>query len=121
MPGWGQPPPKTPGHRSAPAAPRGRGGAARAQAREGVTADWVVAAQGPGVPGEAARLLRARHDTVTEVVRTTVRVGLDKYSAQGVTPAGLTRTWDPEVTAGSLADLAPAPSPSVNWQRINST
>ncbi|MFE5401504.1 ABC transporter permease [Streptomyces sp. NPDC056580] len=83
------------------------GGAARAQAREGVTADWVVAAQGPGVPGEAARLLRARHDTVTEVVRTTVRVGLDKYAAQGVTPAGLTRTWDPEVTAGSLADLAP--------------
>ncbi|GEK03164.1 FtsX-like permease family protein [Streptomyces sp. ATE26] len=83
------------------------GGAARAQAREGVTADWVVAAQGPGVPGEAARLLRARHDTVTEVVRTTVRVGLDKYAAQGVTPAGLTRTWDPEVTAGSFADLAP--------------
>ncbi|WP_445281220.1 FtsX-like permease family protein [Streptomyces sp. DSM 118148] len=83
------------------------GGAARAQAREGVTADWVVAAQGPGVPGEAARLLRVRHDTVTEVVRTTVRVGLDKYAAQGVTPAGLTRTWDPEVTAGSLADLAP--------------
>ncbi|MFF9178610.1 FtsX-like permease family protein [Streptomyces sp. NPDC014793] len=83
------------------------GGAARAQAREGVTADWVVAAQGPGVPGEAARLLRARHDTVTEVVRTTVRVGLDKYPAQGVTPAGLTRTWNPRVTAGSLADLAP--------------
>ncbi|MGW4436321.1 FtsX-like permease family protein [Streptomyces sp. NPDC004596] len=83
------------------------GGAARAQAREGVTADWVVAAQGPGVPGEAARLLRVRHDTVTEVVRTTVRLGLDKYAAQGVTPAGLTRTWDPEVTAGSLADLAP--------------
>ncbi|MEU1465374.1 FtsX-like permease family protein [Streptomyces sp. NPDC005727] len=83
------------------------GGAARTQAREGVTADWVVAAQGPGIPGEAARLLRARHDTVTEVVRTTVRVGLDKYPAQGVTPAGLTRTWDPEVTAGSLADLGP--------------
>lgn len=83
------------------------GDAARNQAREGVTADWVVAAQGPGVPGEAARRLRARHDTVTEVVRTTVRVGLDKYPAQGVTPAGLTRTWDPKVTAGSLGGLAP--------------
>ncbi|MFE5218102.1 MULTISPECIES: FtsX-like permease family protein [unclassified Streptomyces] len=83
------------------------GDAARTQAREGVRADWVVAAQGPGVPGEAARRLRARHDTVTEVVRTTVRIGLDKYSAQGVTPAGLTRTWDPDVTAGSLGRLAP--------------
>ncbi|GAA3113767.1 hypothetical protein GCM10017687_28490 [Streptomyces echinatus] len=71
------------------------GNAARTQAREGITADWVVAAQGVGVPGEAAERLRARHDTVTEVVRTTVRVGLDKYVAQGVTPAGLTRTWGP--------------------------
>ncbi|MEW2622342.1 ABC transporter permease [Streptomyces sp. NPDC048106] len=83
------------------------GDAARAQVREGVRADWVVSAQGPGVPGQAAQRLRARQDTVTEVVRTTVRVGLDKYSAQGVTPAGLTRTWDPEVTAGSLGALGP--------------
>ncbi|MEU6671218.1 ABC transporter permease [Streptomyces sp. NPDC046727] len=83
------------------------GDAARTQVREGVRADWVVAAQGPGVPGAAAERLRARHDTVTEVVRTTVRVGLDKYPAQGVTPAGLTRTWDPEVTAGSLDRLGP--------------
>ncbi|MDX6361782.1 MAG: putative transport system permease protein [Streptomyces sp.] len=81
------------------------GDAARAQARAGIRADWVVAAQGPGVPAEAARQLRADHDVVTEVVRTTVRVGLDKYAAQGVTPAGLTRTWDPDVTAGSLDDL----------------
>jgi putative ABC transport system permease protein len=81
------------------------GDAARAQARAGIRADWVVAAQGPGVPAEAARQLRADHDVVTEVVRTTVRVGLDKYAAQGVTPAGITRTWDPDVTAGSLDDL----------------
>ncbi|WP_328982268.1 ABC transporter permease [Streptomyces mirabilis] len=81
------------------------GNAARAQAREGIRADWVVAAQGPGVPAEAARRLRTQHDTVTEVVRTTVRVGLDKYAAQGVTPGGLTRTWDPDVTAGSLKKL----------------
>ncbi|MEV8556617.1 ABC transporter permease [Streptomyces sp. NPDC051917] len=83
------------------------GDAARRQAHDGVRADWVVAAQGPGVPAEAAQRLRARHDAVTEVVRTTVRVGLDKYPAQGVTPAGLTRTWDPQVTAGSLDRLAP--------------
>ncbi|MCX4765439.1 ABC transporter permease [Streptomyces sp. NBC_01275] len=81
------------------------GGAARAQTREGVRADWVVASRGPGVPAEAARRLRTRQDVVTEVVRTTVRVGLDKYTAQGVTPAGLTRTWDPDVTAGSLDRL----------------
>ncbi|MEV0120299.1 ABC transporter permease [Streptomyces sp. NPDC050703] len=80
------------------------GEAARAQAREGIRADWVVAAQGPGVPAQAARRLRTAEgvEAVTEVVRTTVRVGLDKYPAQGVTPAGLTRTWDPDVTAGSL-------------------
>jgi putative ABC transport system permease protein len=78
------------------------GDAARAQAREGIRADWVLAAQGPGVPAEAARQLRTHDDTVTEVVRTTVRVGLDKYAAQGVTPGGLVDTWDPEVTAGSL-------------------
>ncbi|MFI2205917.1 ABC transporter permease [Streptomyces sp. NPDC020192] len=83
------------------------GDAARAQARNGIRADWVVAARGPGVPHEAAQRLRAGHDTVTEVVRTTVRIGLDKYPAQGVTPAGLTRTWDPEVAAGSLDRLAP--------------
>lgn len=79
--------------------------AARAQARAGVTADWVVTARGPGVPADAARRLRAHHDAVTEVVRTTVRIGLDKYPAQGVTPEGLTRTWDPDVTAGSLGRL----------------
>ncbi|MFH8446978.1 ABC transporter permease [Streptomyces sp. NPDC018026] len=81
------------------------GDAARAQAREGVRADWVVASPGPGVPAEAAHRLRSGEDVVTEVVRTTIRVGLDKYAAQGVTPAGLTRTWDPDVVAGSLDGL----------------
>ncbi|WP_055589112.1 ABC transporter permease [Peterkaempfera griseoplana] len=81
------------------------GDAARAQAREGVRADWVVASRGPGVPAAAAQRLRSHHDVVTEVVRTTVRVGLDKYAAQGVTPQGLARTWDPDVTAGSLRGL----------------
>ncbi|WP_406006393.1 FtsX-like permease family protein [Streptomyces sp. NBC_00637] len=81
------------------------GDAARAQVREGVRADWVVVSQGPGVPAEAARQLRTHHDVVTEVVRTTVRVGLDKYAAQGVTPAAVSRTWDPDVTAGSLDGL----------------
>ncbi|MFJ7292436.1 ABC transporter permease [Streptomyces collinus] len=81
------------------------GDATRAQAGEGIHADWVVTSRGPGVPSEAARQLRTQHTAVTEVVRTTVRVGLDKYAAQGVTPAGLARTWDPDVTAGSLHGL----------------
>ncbi|MEV0255536.1 FtsX-like permease family protein [Streptomyces sp. NPDC050732] len=81
--------------------------AARAQAREGIRANWVLTAQGPGVPAEAARKLRTTEGVkaATEIVRTTVRVGLDKYPAQGVTPEGLTRTWDPDVTAGSLEDF----------------
>ncbi|MEU6768329.1 FtsX-like permease family protein [Streptomyces sp. NPDC046853] len=80
------------------------GDAARAQAREGIRADWVLAAQGPGVPAGVAQKLRTTEgvEAATEIVRTTVRVGLDKYPAQGVSTAGLTRTWDPDVTAGSL-------------------
>lgn len=81
------------------------GNAARTEAREGIRADWVVTSQGPGVPSEAADRLRTHDDVVTEVVGTTVRVGLDKYTAQGVTPAGLSRTWDPDITAGSLNRL----------------
>ncbi|MFF4320828.1 ABC transporter permease [Streptomyces sp. NPDC001568] len=80
------------------------GDAARAQAREGTRAPWVLAARGPGVTPAAAE--RIRHTpgvtAATEVVRTSVRVGLAKYGAQGLTPAGLTRTWDPAVTSGSL-------------------
>ncbi|MEW2392962.1 FtsX-like permease family protein [Streptomyces venezuelae] len=81
--------------------------AARAQARDGIRANWVLAAQGPGVPAQAARKLRTTGgvEAATEVVRTTVRVGLDKYPAQGVTPENLARTWDPDVTAGSIEDL----------------
>ncbi|AZM91585.1 FtsX-like permease family protein [Streptomyces sp. W1SF4] len=80
------------------------GDAARAQAREGVRAQWVVTAQGPGVsPATAERIRRTPGITAaTEIVHTSVRVGLTKYAAQGVTPAGLTRTWDPRVTRGNL-------------------
>lgn len=80
------------------------GDAARAQARDGIRAQWVLAAQGPGVTREAAERIRRTPGVTaaTEIVHTSVRVGLTKYAAQGVTPAGLTRTWDPEVTSGSL-------------------
>ncbi|MFJ4475778.1 ABC transporter permease [Streptomyces xanthochromogenes] len=80
------------------------GDAARAQTRDGIRADWVLAAQGPGVPDEAARRVRALPGVAaaTEIVHSTVRVGLDKYAAQGVTPGGLARTWNPDVTSGSI-------------------
>ncbi len=80
------------------------GNAARAQARDGIRADWVLAAQGPGITHEAAERIRRTPGVAaaTEIVHTSVRVGLAKYAAQGVTPGGLTRTWDPQVTAGSL-------------------
>ncbi|WP_030778534.1 FtsX-like permease family protein [Streptomyces sp. NRRL S-920] len=80
------------------------GDAARTQARDGIRANWVLAAQGPGVPAQAARAVRSAEgvEAATEVVRTTVRVGLVKYPAQGVTPEGLTRTWDPDITSGTL-------------------
>ncbi|MFD9564703.1 FtsX-like permease family protein [Streptomyces sp. NPDC059994] len=83
------------------------GDAARAQVRDGLRADWVLVAQGPGVPARAAEKIRTTHGVAatTEIVRTTVRVGLDKYAAQGVTPDGLARTWDPDVTRGSLDPL----------------
>ncbi|MEU9109406.1 FtsX-like permease family protein [Streptomyces xanthophaeus] len=80
------------------------GDAARAQARDGVRAGWVLAAQGPGVTAGAAERIRSTPGVTaaTELVRTSVRVGLAKYAAQGVTPAGLGATWDPAVTSGSL-------------------
>ncbi|MEU9299885.1 FtsX-like permease family protein [Streptomyces sp. NPDC048269] len=81
------------------------GDAARAQSRDGIRAGWVLTAQGPGITAEAAERIRRTPgvEAATEVVHTSVRVGLVKYAAQGVTPAGLTRTWDPRVTGGSLA------------------
>ncbi|MER5985928.1 FtsX-like permease family protein [Streptomyces sp. NPDC001787] len=81
--------------------------AARTQAREGTRAAAVVVGQGPGIPSAAAERIRTTPGVVaaTEVVRTTVRVGLDKYTVQGVTPAGLSSTWDPDVTRGSLAEF----------------
>ncbi|MCX5193967.1 ABC transporter permease [Streptomyces sp. NBC_00249] len=80
------------------------GDAARTQAREGIRAPWVLAAQGPGVSAEAADRIRRTPGVTaaTEIVHTSVRAGLTKYAAQGVTPAGLTRTWDPRVTGGTL-------------------
>ncbi|UNO39609.1 FtsX-like permease family protein [Streptomyces sp. MST-110588] len=82
--------------------------AAQDQAREGTRADWVLAAEGPGVPAAAAEAVRRTPGVtaVTEIVRTTVRTAdLEKLTAQGVTERGLARTWDPQVVQGSLASF----------------
>ncbi|WP_346655833.1 ABC transporter permease [Streptomyces sp. RFCAC02] len=69
--------------------------AAERQARDGVVADRVVAAAGPGVPHAAVETLRDTDGVtaVTEVTHSTVRTpGLDKYSVQGSPPVpGSTR------------------------------
>ncbi len=81
--------------------------AARAQTKAGVRAEYVLGSHGPGVPDAAAQALRtvAGVHAVTEVLPTTIWVGKDKRSALGLTPAGVTSTLDPDVTAGSLARL----------------
>ncbi len=56
------------------------------------------------MPAAAAAALRAVPGvgTVTEVLNTTIWVGKDKRSAQGLTPTGVREVLDPDVTAGSL-------------------
>lgn len=83
------------------------GHAAQSQARDGNLADYTIASSGPGVPAEAADKVRDLSGVtgVTEVVRSTVRVGLDKFQIQGVTPDGLDKTMDPGTVSGSLKDL----------------
>ncbi|MEU8797428.1 FtsX-like permease family protein [Spirillospora sp. NPDC048819] len=80
------------------------GHAATNQASEGTIAEHVV---GPKVPhGTAEEIRRAPGVTAaTEVLRSTVRVDLENYGVQGVTPGGLDRTMDLDVREGSLQGL----------------
>ncbi|MEU7747881.1 FtsX-like permease family protein [Nonomuraea sp. NPDC049158] len=80
------------------------GYAAQEQATAGTRAEHVL---GPHVPSGTAAAVRRLPgvEAVTEVLRTSVRVGLDKYGAQAVTADGLGRTMDLGVVSGSLDDL----------------
>ncbi|MEV0348755.1 FtsX-like permease family protein [Nonomuraea sp. NPDC050680] len=80
------------------------GYAAQEQATAGTRAEHVL---GPHVPSGTAAAVRRLPgvEAVTEVLRTSVRVGLDKYGAQAVTADGLGRTMDLGVLSGSLGDL----------------
>ncbi|HEX2313651.1 MAG TPA: FtsX-like permease family protein [Thermomonospora sp.] len=80
------------------------GHAANEQARQGTTAEYALTGVA-GVPRQAAEAAREVPGVggVTEVVRTTLRVGQDKYPAQGITsPHG---TLDLGVREGSLGHL----------------
>ncbi|MGW0660163.1 FtsX-like permease family protein [Streptodolium elevatio] len=70
-------------------------------------ADYVLASRGPGVPHAAVEAVRTVPGVTgaTELVRTVVRAGQDKFPAQGVTPEGVDRVLDLETTEGSLADM----------------
>lgn len=65
---------------------------------------------GPGVPEGAAQALRQTEGVtaVTEVVRSTVRVGVGKYSVQGVSPDGLADNVNLGVVHGSMQHFGPA-------------
>ncbi|MEV6154774.1 FtsX-like permease family protein [Nonomuraea sp. NPDC052129] len=80
------------------------GYAAQEQATAGTRAEHVL---GPHVPSGTAAAVRRLPgvEAVTEVLRTSVRVGLDKYGAQAVTADGLGRTMDLGVVSGSLDGL----------------
>ncbi|WP_329088590.1 ABC transporter permease [Streptosporangium sp. NBC_01469] len=80
------------------------GHAAQEQATAGTRAEHIL---GPHVPSSTAAAVREVPgvEAVTEVLRTSVRVGLDKYGAQAVTADGLANTMDLGVVAGKLDDL----------------
>ena len=86
--------------------PTTMGHAARAEAEAGNRADYVL---GPHLSSVSAARLREHTGVtaVTEVLHTSVRVGLTKYGAQGVTSQGLARTSDLGVRSGSLDRLGP--------------
>ncbi|MGW6499483.1 FtsX-like permease family protein [Nonomuraea angiospora] len=77
------------------------GHAAQGELSAGVRADHVL---GPGASAAAARQVPGVR-AVTEVLRTSVRIDLEKYAVQAVTPGGLERTMDLGVVAGSLDGL----------------
>ncbi|MFI0404800.1 FtsX-like permease family protein [Actinomadura sp. 3N508] len=83
------------------------GHAATRQAVDGTVAAHVA---GPKVPHSLAEEIRRAPGVtaVTEVLRSTVRVDLENYAIQGVTPGGLDRTMDLGVRDGSLRNLNPS-------------
>lgn len=82
-------------------APATMGHAAQSERNAGVKADHVLA---PGTSVAAVRQVPGVR-AVTEVLRTSVRIDLEKYDAQAVTLNGLEQTMDLGLVAGSLDGL----------------
>jgi len=81
---------------------------AQQQVNRAVRADYVLRAPDPGLPAAAADAARRTPgvDTATQIVRSAARgADLASYSVQGITPAGLQRTLDLDVRAGSMRAL----------------
>ena len=83
--------------------------AARAETSAGIKVDYVVESSGAGFRATAAQTLRAVPgvSAVVEELKTTIWVGEDEDSAQGLTPAGLTEVLDPATMSGSVGQLGP--------------
>lgn len=89
--------------------------ASQQQARDGLTADYVVTSAGPGLSPRVAEAIRgvAGVAAVTPVARTQVLASfrsagdpdVEPFSAQGVAPAGLDGTMNLDVTSGRMAAL----------------
>lgn len=79
----------------------------QAQIRDGLTADWVLGSSGPGVPAAAVAQVRSTKGVsrVVSAVESTIWVGRDKRSAQGLSSPTLTDAINPDVSSGSLARL----------------
>ncbi|SEM62816.1 ABC transporter permease [Nonomuraea pusilla] len=77
------------------------GDAAQEQAAASARADHVLASQVSRAAADAVRRVPGV-EAVTEVLRTSVRVGLERFPAQAVTSPGLLATLDPGVVSGSL-------------------
>ena len=82
--------------------------AVQAQTADGLSADWVLRSSGPGVPGAAVARIQSTKGVRAAVssVASTIWIGRDKRSAQGLSNPGLTQAINPDVTSGSLAHLS---------------
>ncbi len=82
-------------------------GAVQAQTKDGLTADLVLGSSGPGIPAEAVKQVQSTPGITAAVsaVRSTIWVGKDKRSAQGLSSQGLTDVLNPDVSSGTLANL----------------
>ncbi|MDN5893322.1 MAG: FtsX-like permease family protein [Nocardioides sp.] len=81
--------------------------AVQAQTDDGLSADQVVVSSGSGVPDSAANQLRTTPTVraAVQVKRSMIWIGRGKHTVTGVSTAEAAAVLDPDISAGSLADL----------------